>query len=244
MLIAARESFAAARWKNPYITDGLVAMWDGEWNVGGGRHSASTTTWKDLCGGANQDFALTEHGTWGANCLQTDGLGAAALCGKLFDYSQILTVESVGQIDVAAAARSLFNLATWYRNGGTNYTTRMFMYSTNASGNGYTFSGFASSRKCYVSSAVGVRLGVSARYDAQTCNALTVNGAEQTATSLTHGAGASSSQTHATIGAGNETTTGALAQGKLYTLRLYSRVITAAEIAANYAIDKARFNLP
>lgn len=23
-------------WSNPYITDGLVAMWDGEWNAGGG----------------------------------------------------------------------------------------------------------------------------------------------------------------------------------------------------------------
>ena len=23
-------------WKNPYVTDGLVAMWDGKWNAGGG----------------------------------------------------------------------------------------------------------------------------------------------------------------------------------------------------------------
>ena len=22
-------------WTNPYVTDGLVAMWDAEWNVGG-----------------------------------------------------------------------------------------------------------------------------------------------------------------------------------------------------------------
>jgi hypothetical protein len=27
-------------------------------------------------------------------------------------------------------------------------------------------------------------------------------------------------------------------------IRIYSRALTAAEIAANYAIDKARFNLP
>ena len=34
--------------ENPYITDGLVAMWDGEWNVGLGKHSDTATVWKDL----------------------------------------------------------------------------------------------------------------------------------------------------------------------------------------------------
>ena len=29
-----------------------------------------------------------------------------------------------------------------------------------------------------------------------------------------------------------------------YTIRIYSRVLTAEEIARNYKIDKARFNLP
>ena len=32
--------------------------------------------------------------------------------------------------------------------------------------------------------------------------------------------------------------------GQYHCLRLYSRALTAAEIAHNYAIDKARFNLP
>jgi hypothetical protein len=32
--------------------------------------------------------------------------------------------------------------------------------------------------------------------------------------------------------------------GDYYSLRLYSRALTASEIAANYTIDKARFNLP
>lgn len=37
-------------WHNPYIADGLVAMWDGEWNAAGGIHDASATTWVDLTG--------------------------------------------------------------------------------------------------------------------------------------------------------------------------------------------------
>lgn len=32
--------------------------------------------------------------------------------------------------------------------------------------------------------------------------------------------------------------------GDIYSVRMYSREITAAEVAANYAVDKARFNLP
>ena len=38
-MIAARQiafGRGAAKWINPYITDGLIAMWDGEWNAGGG----------------------------------------------------------------------------------------------------------------------------------------------------------------------------------------------------------------
>jgi len=37
-------------WPNPYVTDGLVAMWDGEWNAGIGRHNGASTTWVDLSG--------------------------------------------------------------------------------------------------------------------------------------------------------------------------------------------------
>ena len=33
-----------------YIQDGLVAMWDGEWNAGGGKHNTNATMWKDLTG--------------------------------------------------------------------------------------------------------------------------------------------------------------------------------------------------
>ena len=33
---------------NPYITDGLIAMFDAEWNVGLGKHEESPESWKDL----------------------------------------------------------------------------------------------------------------------------------------------------------------------------------------------------
>ena len=36
--------------ENPYITDGLISMFDAEWNVGLGRHEETPTEWKDLAG--------------------------------------------------------------------------------------------------------------------------------------------------------------------------------------------------
>ena len=49
-MLAARGSFfgraaGGGGWVNPYVTDGLVAMWDGEWNAGGGVHDASANEW-------------------------------------------------------------------------------------------------------------------------------------------------------------------------------------------------------
>lgn len=65
-MIAARQiafGGSAKKWENPYITDGLVAMWDGEWNAGGGKHS--NTQIMDIFGGRelslpNTDFAINQ----------------------------------------------------------------------------------------------------------------------------------------------------------------------------------------
>ena len=46
-------------WQNPYITDGLVAMWDGEWNAGGGIHSPVGTRLYELLSDATEDIAST-----------------------------------------------------------------------------------------------------------------------------------------------------------------------------------------
>ena len=45
-------------WKNPYITDGLVAWWDGIWNAGLGVHDSNATVWRDIIGG--REFVLPQ----------------------------------------------------------------------------------------------------------------------------------------------------------------------------------------
>ena len=61
----------ADSWENPYVTDGLVAFWDAEWNVGPGRHNNSTAVWKDLVGENNG--SLTGSLTWSDNSLDYSG---------------------------------------------------------------------------------------------------------------------------------------------------------------------------
>ena len=50
-------------WKptiNPYVTDGLVAMWDGIWNAGIGMHDSGAAVIKDLVG--SNDLAISAQG--------------------------------------------------------------------------------------------------------------------------------------------------------------------------------------
>lgn len=44
------ERLGGGGWANPYVTDGLVAMWDGEWNAGGGVHEDAPTEIADIVG--------------------------------------------------------------------------------------------------------------------------------------------------------------------------------------------------
>lgn len=48
----------ANNWTNPYIVDGLVAMWDGEWNMKGGEHASMPSMWVDLCTKTPMSFSV------------------------------------------------------------------------------------------------------------------------------------------------------------------------------------------
>ena len=68
----ADNSFGEQQNPNPYIRDGLIATWDGEWNVGFGEHDAESTTWVDLTGNGH-DWALTSNYSWGEDFLNITG---------------------------------------------------------------------------------------------------------------------------------------------------------------------------
>ena len=43
--------------ENPYVTDGLIAMWDAEWNCFSGLHQTNATKWNDIVSGYNLQLA-------------------------------------------------------------------------------------------------------------------------------------------------------------------------------------------
>jgi hypothetical protein len=75
-MIAARQiafgGSAAKYTAADYIQDGLIAMWDGEWNAGFGVHDPNATVWKDLVGTNDLVVDLTVA-EWDHNTLTIRG---------------------------------------------------------------------------------------------------------------------------------------------------------------------------
>ena len=85
-------SIGAKTWVNPYITDGLIAMWAGEWNVGGGMHDANATVWTDLIGGNNA--VIQGAITFGDKCARLRG--GVANIDEVLDVNYIEAVFKHG----------------------------------------------------------------------------------------------------------------------------------------------------
>lgn len=232
MLIAARNGFLAGGWKNPYVTNGLVAMWDGEWNAGWGVHNPNATVWKDLVG--NRDFTIVNP-SWRNTGLFFGGNGTtygylSQSDSAIFDSPPSITISAVitrgGEnwaydgIYLKPADSGRYGLAFF----AGNFTIR----------NIYEDISYIFPQESSVS--------VSVSYDANT-NTVTPRYGNTICERFGNPNSIGQSQTYATIGkrvVGNTY----YAKGTMHTLRLYSRALTADEIAANYAVDKARFNLP
>ena len=58
--------------ENPYVTDGLVSMWDAEWNDGVCSHVSTSTKWNDIISGYNLKLA-TGTPTWEAKANVING---------------------------------------------------------------------------------------------------------------------------------------------------------------------------
>lgn len=100
-------------WKNPYITNGLIGMWDGEWNAGGGIHDSNSMIWKDLSP-TKCDLYLTDGVRVDNNFVTADqvtdaGIPTAKSSAKQwYTFDDIITIESVF---------SLTESTTGYNNG-------------------------------------------------------------------------------------------------------------------------------
>lgn len=235
MLIAARASFAisrAKRWTNPYVTDGLIAMWDAEWNAGPGVHDVSAG-WVDIIGGRNFTFVGTptfgdKSVTFnaGSNYAHTQLTAAtvALISGGYTDEMLILNKPTYS----SSTLNGVFGISksgVLTPSGLTSCNIRSTNGNVgNASINPYnlvTLRNQGEGGSLYISSNAA---------NTKTFNGYSIKSADTTATGIT----INRRESYSGYG---------LAKLVVGCRRIYSRVITAAEMSANYAIDKARFNL-
>ena len=208
-----------------YVQDGLVALWDGKENAGWGVHDATATDWVDLTGGGrNWANIVTGSNSWGADHLsvyqntrrnQTWTIGTA-----------VNTIEVCGWSE-ASDSFLLFSL------GGTDEDSNKLFSILPTNNRGFQFL----SRSPSMFKPHNADWTASATWgDAANPDHTYYNGEE-----MPHTAG-STSWGSMSVAAFTPNASYSF-RGKVRSIRVYDRALTAAEVAANYAVDKARFNI-
>lgn len=217
-------SVGAKTWVNPYITDGLIAMWDGEWNAGGGAHDPDSVIWKDLAG-RNDMFLWNTGCQFYGNFLKTAASQHCAVLRKI-NGDDIVTIEGV----VRPYGNDGLVIAQF---SGSDSIGKWLGFRANGSVN------FSSAASCaFVDSITSIHSysGVNA-FGKFVDSRIRVDGKLM----ITQGVGMS-------WGGKDATSINSIAStytvSDIYCMRIYSRELSADEVAENYAIDKARFGLP
>lgn len=243
MMIAARNAFLMGGAKTPtardYVQNGLIAMWDGIENAGLGVHDDNATVWKDLIG--SRDLTCINV-SWTDTMAEFSGNGYA---NKTESASTALSAEnrtlevvfrSTGNINNS----DVVNIGTKDDASYHNFRMACGGYRSKiiaANGRGY------SSPPMFVRNDSQISVGVTFSVMASDSNGSRLVGAYWNGVpAQTNGSEYwASGSLDETIGAGS--TTRRFFTGFVGCVRCYERILTAAEVAANYAIDAARFGL-
>ena len=220
----------------PYVTQGLIAMWDAEWNRHCGLHSAGYGKLTELCRTGNDLIIDSAHGELHHQFLHCSGLGiAAAGSAELpaFDRQQI---EIVFRYIAKGNVATNFNLVDLYR--GPQYVNDRFYRRFSLYVRTDVHIGFSSQS--------GTNLAPLAdRVNSISVSCDITNGIKSFATTLyangeppivlSQMPGCSTPPIVPTLGAS--------AQCDIYSIRIYNRQLDTREISHNYNLDKMRFDL-
>lgn len=227
----------------PYVTNGLVAWWDGLWNAGVGVHSSSATTWKDLVGSRNLTLASSGV-SWYPNALNSAiSSGCAAKYTSGFSISSMYTVEIVKSTTIG---RSVLIVNPSSASSSVN---GCFLLGTGDSSFRVAFGQSASTRREIAAGNIANYRSISIRYSTPGAVASSCM-ADGSSLALSHNSSWGNSNNYAGIrvfgrqdgdGYGSN---GYPVRGYCHCIRIYNRQLTDDEVAANYAVDKQRFGLP
>ena len=214
--------------ENPYVTDGLVAMWDAEWNCVLGLHSMDTTKWNDIVSGYNLELASGTptweakanviNGKWGIVSPELQALFKAANNNNL-SYEVCFSALPNISGTVLGFNGNTIGIITYTNTIGDWCWSRNWISSTK----------LGNTRKGTLSVVRNGQTGRTDVYaDGETFGGKT--GSVDDPTGRTFGIGYG-------YGQWNKATTGI----KIHCIRLYNRMLTADEIQKNKDIDANRF---
>ncbi len=244
MLVAARASFfisRAKRWTNPYVTDGLVAMWDGIWNAGGGRHTDDVAAIVPIVGtrrSLSSNFIVHPDGLYNAT-LDNSSQMIIDLAAPVVDVGTGPGGGSTIELVIGCDAYRTANKGSFVAGDPWTSTTRweFYAYPVSSTPNVRIISGNVSwdTGARFVADGV-VRSHVARRVYSGTNN-------------LTYWCNGAMQKLSTQSGRNQITHTRVVFRlggfpGILKAVRVYGRPLTNAELAAHYAIDKTRFGLP
>lgn len=225
-----------------YVQDGLIAMWDGIENAGWGVHDPNATVWKDLIG--NVDFDQTSNVQFD-NGYKFTTTTSYLKTTKTISLPKIYSFEYVNNLPIDYSDYQSGNHGFWIF--GNQWTA----------GPGLR----CASGVCYYTGYVGqgAAKNTGSIYPADRkwyTYAMTLVCGGTLATTFKFGSGEYKQELNSGPSFGAKTSalvlgyTGVIENwgyapidSKVHCVRIYNRVLTDAEVAANYAIDKARFRL-
>lgn len=219
-------------WVNPYVTDGLVAMWDGEWNAGGGIHDPNLGKMVNLTGDSSLDMDISEL-ELGNNYLHSSGGKNATTIATI--PVGTTTMEVVGNRGAGSTwyydETLVYLVKPWLSIGfGKNYNSCLFSYFLNANMNGVSRVDLQSYTVATHFSGIMNFQNFSKRFF--------VNGKEYNLPNAFYSSQRDFSKpSEVKIGSKTES------HLYIYTARIYNRVLRDDEIRQNYRVDKVRFNL-
>ena len=222
-MLGVRMTIASGKWNNPYVTDGLVAMWDGEWNAGPGKHDAHATTWKNLVTG-DDDITLNNL-TFDVNSLV--GVMSTASYGTVPS-----TFDSVETIEVCFKKNAV--------DSSTKYPWCAFL----TRGKGFASTQyFGNIRVTFLSYSGWTNMPGVTDMSSDIRHYTLVGNPSAEYSFYKNGALQANATVYGYLYNARANSVCYNMAGNIYNIRLYSRALTAAEVAANYAIDQRRFNI-
>ncbi len=232
--------------KDRYVTDGLIAMWDGEDNLGAGVHDPAATTWADLTGN-HADMVFRAAPTVGLNYYDMSAGGgciasAADIAAAL--NANAATIEIVCDVRTMVDNASLFacvdgdsgNRVAWVRTSTANGMKGIVGAAE------YKSTSYYSPYPAFDTALNAVR-SYTFTYSADACR-IHKDGTAAGKSVANKGVSGNTATAAFSIGqriSQNGGYSAATADMRVYCVRIYDRVLSADEIAANHAQDVQRF---